>query len=197
MQQAELKFELNPALETVGDHKAFWNSPDFRRWGFHNLHRNARYAMSLRADCVLDLEKCLDRRIGDMSEVRRLTGSNIFSAMVVLRGEKVLHEAYAADFGPDCPHSVMSISKTHLNLIIGGLVAEGIVDLSSTVDNYLPDIGSGYAGATIQQVLNMDVVNDYSEDYRDSFASSYAHEVSMGWRLPVDIACRLKFHRAR
>lgn len=186
MRENQLIFEPNPALETVDDHKAFWNSPDYRRWGFHNLHRNARYAMSLRADCVLDLEKRLDRRIGDMDEVRRLTGSNIFSAMVVLRGQHVLHEAYAADFGPDCPHSVMSISKTHLNLIIGSLMADGLVDLSSTVDTYIADIGSGYARATIQQVLNMDVVNDYSEDYSDPLASSYTHEVSMGWRLPID-----------
>jgi CubicO group peptidase (beta-lactamase class C family) len=186
MQDIELTFEPNPALKTVGDHKALWNSPDYRRWGFHNLHRNARYAMSLRSDCVLEMEKRLDRRIGDMAEVGRLTGSNIFSAMVVLRGQHVLHEAYAADFGPDCPHSVMSISKTHINLIIGNLVADGLIDLSSTVDAYVPDIGSGYAGTTIQQVLNMDVVNDYSEDYSDPFASSYTHEVSMGWRLPIE-----------
>jgi CubicO group peptidase (beta-lactamase class C family) len=186
MHKSKLNYELNPSLETVGDHKAFWNSPDFRRWGFHNLHRNARYAMSLRADCVLSLEESLDRRIGDMAEVRRLIGSGIFSAMVVVRGHQVLHEAYAEDFGPDRPHSVQSISKTHLNLIIGSLVADGLVDLSSTVDRYVHDIGSGYATATIQQVLNMDVANDYSEDYSDPFASSYAHEVSMGWRLPIE-----------
>ena len=182
----KLQFELNPALETVGDHKALWNSPDFRRWGFHNLHNNARYSLNLRSDYVLALEKRFDRRIGDMDEVRRLTGSNIFSAMVVVRGQHVLHEAYADDFGPDCPHSIMSISKTHLNLIIGALQADGILDLSRTVASYIPDIGSGYAEATIQQVLNMDVANDYTEDYADSFASSYAHEVSMGWRLPLD-----------
>ena len=182
----DLEFELNPALETVGDHKALWNSPDFRRWGFHNLHNNARYSLNLRSDKVLALEKRFDRRIGDMDEVRRLTGSNIFSAMVVVRGQHVLHETYADDFGPDYPHSIMSISKTHLNLIIGSLQAEGIIDLSRTVESYIPDIGSGYAEATIQQVLNMDVVNDYTEDYSDSFASSYAHEISMGWRLPID-----------
>ena len=120
-----------------------------------------------------------------MDEVRRLTGSNIFSAMVVVRGQHVLYEAYADDFGPDSPHSIMSITKTHINLIVGALQADGIVDLSRTVGSYLPDIGSGYAGATLQQVLNMDVVNDYTEDYADSFASSYEHEVCMGWRLPA------------
>lgn len=182
----DLQYELNPALETVGDNKALWNSPDFRRWGFHNLHNNARYSLTLRADRVLALENRFDRRIGDMDEVRRLTGSNIFSAMVVVRGQHVLHEVYADDFGADCPHSIMSITKTHLNLIIGALQADGIIDLSRSVESYIPDIGSGYAKATLQQVLNMDVANDYTEDYADSFASSYAHEVCMGWRLPGD-----------
>lgn len=182
----DLQFELNPALETVGDHKALWNSPDFRRWGFHNLHNIARYCLNLRSDRVLVLEKCFDRRIGDMDELRRLTGSSIFSAMVVVRGQRVLYESYADDIGPDCPHSIMSISKTCLNLIIGSLLADGSIDLSRTVGSYIPDIGSGYAGATIQQVLNMDVENDYYEDYADPHSSSYTHEVCMGWRLPVD-----------
>jgi CubicO group peptidase (beta-lactamase class C family) len=186
MQETNLNFKLNPALATVGDHKACWNSPDFRRWGFHNLHLNTRYGLRLSADRVLDLEKRLDRRISDMEEVRRLTGSCIFSAMVVIRGQNILHEAYADDFGPQCPHSIMSISKTNMNLIIGSLVADGIVDLSRTVASYLPEIGSGYASATVQQVLDMDVVNDYYEDYSDPYSSSYTHEICMGWRLPVD-----------
>jgi CubicO group peptidase (beta-lactamase class C family) len=186
MQDTNLSSRLNPALATVGDHKACWNSPDFRRWGFHNLHLNTRYGLRLSADRVLDLEKRIDRRISEMDEVRRLTGSGIFSAMVVVRGQHVLHEAYADDFGPECPHSIMSISKTNMNLIVGSLVGDGILDLSGTVDRYLPDIGSGYADATVQQVLDMDVANDYYEDYSDPYSSSYTHEVSMGWRLPVD-----------
>jgi len=185
MKNDKLKFSFNYSLETVDNQKPFWNSPEHRRWGFHNLYRNARFSMSLRSDCVLELEQHIDQRIGDMDDVRRLTESKIFSAMVVVRGQYILHEAYASDFGPDCLHSIQSISKTLLNLIMGSLVAEGKVDLSCSVEDYVPDIGSGYAGASIQQVLDMDVVNSYSEDYRDPFASSYMHEVSTGWRLPT------------
>ena len=50
--------------------------------------------------------------------------------------------------------------------------------------HYLPDIGSGYATATVQAVLDMNVVNDYSEDYGDPFASVFLQEAAMGWRLP-------------
>ena len=53
------------------------------------------------------------------------------------------------------------------------------------VKEYLPEIGTGYAEATIQQVLNMDLSNSYSEDYSDPFASSFIHETTLGWRLPT------------
>jgi CubicO group peptidase (beta-lactamase class C family) len=185
MADIKLHFELNSALETVDNHKARWNSPDHRRWGFHHLHDNSRYSVKLRSDAVLRLGNRFDQRIAELPDVQRLTGLNIFSGMVVIRGQDVLYENYADDFGPDCPHSIMSISKTHMNLIIGLLVDDGVIDLSKKVADYLPDIGSGYSTATIQQVLDMDVINDYSEDYSDPLASSYIHEVSMGWRLPV------------
>ncbi|MFT5504990.1 MAG: hypothetical protein ACI8XC_002707, partial [Gammaproteobacteria bacterium] len=117
----ELICELNWALETVDDHKARWNSPDHRRWGFHNLHENCRYSIKLRSDTMLSLVSQFDQRIAELPEVQRLTAMNIFSGMVVVRGQDILYEKYANNFGPDCPHSIMSISKTHMNLIIGSL----------------------------------------------------------------------------
>ncbi len=186
MADTDLTAYPNPDLAVIADNKARWNRSDYRREGFHNLYRKARYAISLRSDAVLRLEKNVDRRIGMREDVRRLTGSRIFSGMVVVRGQEVLHEAYAPDFGPDQPHSIQSITKTNLNFMVGGLVAAGQLDPGKTVADYLPEIGSGYAGATVQQVLDMDVANDYSEDYTDPFTSSYLHEAFMGWRLPPE-----------
>jgi CubicO group peptidase (beta-lactamase class C family) len=71
-----------------------------------------------------------------------------------------------------------------MNLAVGRLVEAGQLDLDRDVRHYLPDIGSGYAVATVQAVLDMDVVNDYSEDYADPFASVFLQEAAMGWRLP-------------
>jgi len=44
-----------------------------------------------------------------------------------------------------------------MNLVVGQLVEQGVLDLSRSIAHYIPEIGSGYAGATLQQVLNMDV----------------------------------------
>jgi CubicO group peptidase (beta-lactamase class C family) len=162
-----------------------WNQPDRRRRGFHNMHTVFRYSLGIRAPEVLRLRKVVDRRIGDLASVRRLTGTAYFSGMVAVRGGAVLFERYAPDFGPHQPHSIQSITKTTMNLVVGRLVERGKVDLGREVRHYLPDIGSGYATATVQDVLDMNVVNHYSEDYSDPVASVFLQEVAMGWRLPA------------
>jgi CubicO group peptidase (beta-lactamase class C family) len=161
-----------------------WNQPDRRRRAFHNMHTVFRYSLGIRAPEVLRLGKVVDRRIGDLASVRRLTGTTYFSGMVAVRGGDVLFERYAPDFGPHQPHSVQSITKTTMNLVVGLLVERGKVDLGREVRHYLPGIGSGYAPATVQDVLDMNVINDYSEDYSDPLASVFLQEVAMGWRLP-------------
>jgi CubicO group peptidase (beta-lactamase class C family) len=174
----------NPDLSVTDDNKPHWNMPDNRRHGFHNIHRLARYSLSLRARRVMTLSRRIDLRIGDLESVRRFSQRTAFSALVVIRGQHVLHEAYAADFGPDQPHSIQSMNKTVMNLIVGRLVEDGQINLNGRVRDYLPDIGSGYAEATIQQVLDMNVINNFSEDFTDPTSPYWSYEPSMGWRLP-------------
>ena len=174
----------NPDLTVRTAERAVWNSPDTRRFGFHNLHRISRHGVRLRARNVLPLTKDFDMRIEAMPAVLRLTRTSMFSAMAVVRDARLLYERYAADFGPERPHAIMSISKTMMHLIYGQLVDAGRVDLNAPVETYLPEIGSGYARASVRDVLDMNVANNYSEDYSDPHTSALEQEVSMGWRVP-------------
>lgn len=178
----------NPDLAVEHDNKANWNLPGNRRHGFHNLHRLARYTTAYRAARVMTLETQADLGIAEREDVRRLAALPWFSAMVIIRGQHVLFERYARDFGRDRPHNIQSIGKMIMNLIVGRLIEGGALDPSRTVASYVPDIGSGYATATVQRVLNMDVANDYTEDFTDPACAYYRHEEAMGWRLPVDPA---------
>ncbi len=144
-----------------------WSHADNRRHGWHNLHRIARYSMSLRAARVMPLSRRMRLAIAEREDVQRLTALPWFSAMVITRGAHVLFERYAPDFGPAAPHSLQSITKSMMNLIIGRTIADAGLDLSRRIEHYLPEIGSGYASATVQQALDMDVVNDYTEDFAD------------------------------
>lgn len=176
----------NPDLMVVEGNKSRWAVADHRRHGLHHLHRIARYCISFRAARVMALEKRMDPRMAELDTVRHVTSLPSFSAMVVIRGQHILFERYATDFGPQRPHSIQSITKTTMNLAVGQLMEQGKIDLTRKVRHYLPDIGSGYADATLQEVMNMDVVNHYSQDFEDPEAGYYRYEEAMGWRLPGD-----------
>ncbi|MFZ5708311.1 MAG: serine hydrolase [Pseudomonadota bacterium] len=139
---------------------------------------------SFRAGQVLALRTESDLRIALRDDVARRTALPWFSAMCVVRGDRILYERYAPDFGPGRVHSIMSIPKTTMNLAVGKLVEEGRTDLSARVDAYLPWIGPGYAVASVQAVLDMNVANDYTEDYADAASTVYSHEESIRMRLP-------------
>ena len=183
----------NPDLVVDEENRANWNRPENRRHGFHNLYLLQRFGLSIRSGDVMPLARTIDRRIGDLPEVRRLTGTTMFSAMAVAQGQSLLFEAYAPDFGPERPHSMQSMTKTTMNLVFGRLVEDGTIDLGCRVADYIPEIGTGYAGATVQQVLDMDVINNFNEDYEDPYSPPPApgepvgygrQEIGMSWRLP-------------
>ena len=184
MSTIRIKTEPNRDLTLTESNFPRWESPDNRRRGWHSFPDIVRYGITIRAPEVRVLEKRIDYRIGWLESVRRLTSGPAFSAIVALHNDTIIHEAYAPDFQPDRRHSMQSISKTTCNLIVGRLVEQGLIDLSATIADYLPEIGSGYATATVQQVLDMDVANDYSEDYADPDASVFVQESTHGWRLP-------------
>ena len=184
MNKKTLNSEPNPTLVTIRDNKAKWNLPEYRREGYRNLNRINRYGLFLRSDQVLQLDKNIKHEIEKIPLVQKMTNHKSFCSLVVGRDQDILLEKYADDFSELQPQTIMSISKMYLNLFVGELVEKKKLDLSKKISFYLPNIGSGYANATIQNILNMNVDNLYTEDYTDAFSSSFAHESVGGWRLP-------------
>lgn len=176
----------NPDLTVGAGNKQRWNQPAHRRHGFHNAHRLFRRAFMARAARVHVLDEAEDPALAALPAVKRLTGRPELSALVCARGNRILLSRHAADFPADQPHSIQSISKLFVHVIAGKLVAEGLLDPARYVEHYLPGIGSGYRGATLRDVLDMNVINDFSEDYEDPQADCYAEEIALGWRLPPE-----------
>ena len=174
----------NPDLSVGPDRQPRWNAAPHRRQGFHNLHRIARYTLGFRAARVLDLRLSADLSIPQRDDVRQLTALPWFSAMAVTEGNRLLFEAYAPDFGPDQPHSIMSISKLAAHLILGRLWEDGKIGMDETLGDILPWIGPGYHGATVQDVAHMNVHNAYDEDYANPDTTAFLHEAAVGMRLP-------------
>ncbi|GAC1662761.1 MAG: hypothetical protein PVS2B1_21660 [Candidatus Dormibacteraceae bacterium] len=163
--------------------KAQWDQPQTRRRGLRDLHRLHRYGLSFRSPRVLPLETCLDFRLHDLESLRWYLSHPFFTGILVLSGRQIVLEQYARDFGPDQVHSLQSITKTCAHLIAGRLVESGALDPGTLISAYLPDIGEGYVRATVQDALDMAVVNDYSEDFYDPSAAVGRLEDAHGWRL--------------
>ncbi|MBM3583951.1 MAG: hypothetical protein FJX36_05825 [Alphaproteobacteria bacterium] len=111
----------NPELAVAGTLPG-WNHASRRRRSFHALYKVFRYAQSSRSPAVLALRRDLDWRIGRLDRVRQLTALPSFSALAVVQGDRLLWEQYAPDYGPDSAHSMQSITKTTLNLMVGRVI---------------------------------------------------------------------------
>ncbi len=187
MKKKKLVSVRNPELTTLKDNKAPWNLPKTRRFGYRNLHKINRYSIFLRSDLILKLNSKPNKTIAKFPLVKKMTKNKSFCSLIVGNRQNILFEKYANDFKKNQPQTIMSITKMFVNLFIGELVANRLIDLNKKVSHYLPKIGSGYANAKIQDVLNMNVINSYTEDYTKAYSSSFKHEPVGGWRLPKNL----------
>ena len=187
MKKKKLVSVRNPELTTLNDNKASWNLPKTRRFGYRNLHKINRYSIFLRSDLILKLNSKPNKTIAKFPLVKKMTKNKSFCSLIVGNRQNILFEKYAKDFKKNQPQTIMSITKMFVNLFIGELVTNRLIDLNKKVSHYLPKIGSGYANAKIQDVLNMNVINSYTEDYTKAYSSSFMHEPVGGWRLPKNL----------
>ena len=179
--------ELNPNLVISRDNNPKWYLPETRRDGYRNLHKINRYGLLFRSDLVLKLTTNFNKDIGKMTSVKKMTNHKYFCSLLVGKNQEILYEKYASDFSKSQPQTIMSITKMFINLFIGELLEKQMIDLNNNISHYLPNIGTGYASAKIQDVLNMNIDNSYSEDYTDPYTSSYLHEFVIGWSLPKNL----------
>lgn len=173
----------NPDLTVGVGNKPRWNQPAHRRHGFHNAHRLFRRSVGLRARDVFRLTLSADPAIARHAATKELIARPEFSGLCLVQHDTVLVYESAPDFPKDQPHSIQSISKLFAHLMAGRLIAAGQLDPDLPVERYLPAIGTGFRGSRLGDVLDMNVANDFSEDYHDPNADSYAEEAALGWRL--------------
>jgi len=185
--KSKLASELNPTLALLRDNKAKWYLPETRRDGYKNLHKINRYGLLFRSDLILKLNTNFNKDIEKKTSVKKMTNHKYFCSLLVGKNQEILYEKYASDFSKSQPQTIMSITKMFINLFIGELLEKKMIDLNKNISHYLPDIGTGYATAKIQDVLDMNIDNSYSEDYTDPYTSSYLHESVIGWRLPKNL----------
>jgi CubicO group peptidase (beta-lactamase class C family) len=105
---------------------------------------------------------------------------------LVMHKGKVLTEQYFNGMDRSTLHLIMSCSKSITSTVVGIYVDAGVLDPAAHLTHYLPELaGSGMAGATLQQALDMQVGVKFDEDY-DDLDGDWRHcEIATGWREPA------------
>lgn len=175
-----------------------WQDAPHNRWTYSRVSEMVPTAIISRHPHVpADEQARLPRGLGAAipSLDARLAASYTDAFLVITDG-KVLDERYAEGWQPHDRHLLMSVSKSICGLVVGTLVDEGAINVSERVAHYLPELaGSGYADATVQQVLDMTADVDYDEDYTNPNSQVQAQDRVAGWRqrLPDDPANTYEF----
>ncbi len=100
-----------------------------------------------------------------LDEVIRRTDTD---GLIVMHDGKILFERYHGPLTPQTTHRCFSVTKSFVGLLAAGLAHQGLLDTGKTVPEFLPELaGSGWASATVRQVMDMTTAIDFNEDYED------------------------------
>lgn len=125
-------------------------------------------------------------RFAAMDDGRELTwaeslAANFTDAILVLHRGAVVQERYFGTTRRDTPHIAFSVTKSFVGTLAEMLVNEGRIDPDAPVAELLPELrGSGFADASVRQVMDMTTALDFSEDYTDARSGIGAFSMALG-----------------
>ncbi len=102
----------------------------------------------------------------DWTTVGDVLANTHTDAWLVTRGGVALAEEYAWPMKPARQHMLFSVSKSIVATVIGALADAGLLRPTDLVTTHVPALAkSGYAGATIRDLLDMRSGIKFSEEY--------------------------------
>lgn len=126
----------------------------------------------------------LERAPADVDDlVEPLLETAFADGLAVVHRSRLVVERYGGEMTEASLHLSQSVGKSVLGLLVGILAARGALDTEELVTERVPEVSdSGYAGATIQHLLDMTAAIDFVEDYAVDF---WRYDVACGWHPPV------------
>ena len=99
---------------------------------------------------------------------RRSLDLNYTDGILILHRGRIVYERYFGALTEQGVHAVMSVTKSFTGTLGAMLAAEGLLDPSKLVRDYIPELAdSGFGDATVREVMDMTTSIRYSEDYND------------------------------
>ena len=168
-----------------------WRQPGNNRWAFHHVREIIPTEEIARGESVSKLEKSIVGNIAGIKaagpdgsdwSLQRWLEESSSDALLVAHHGKLVHEWYLDPAIETCPHIVFSVSKSITATLAGVLVDQGLLDPSRPVVDYVPELAdSGYRDASLQQVLDMVVNIDFTEDYLATGGKFLEYRTATAW----------------
>ncbi|OFE15389.1 hypothetical protein BA895_06660 [Humibacillus sp. DSM 29435] len=110
----------------------------------------------------------VDRVDGTSAPLSSVLADSYTDACVVLHDGTVVFEEYADHGHPDLTHALMSVTKPLVGCVAAILIEREELDPARFVTDYVPELAdSGYAGASVRDVLDMRSGIHFREEYDD------------------------------
>jgi CubicO group peptidase (beta-lactamase class C family) len=168
-----------------------WQDPPFNRWAFRHMRElipsqliPAGNGGPAPLPAHVPLPDPLVWRVdGSTATAAEVFTGTYTDGLVVLHHGRLVAERYEAGMTAATPHLLMSVSKSLVGCVAGVLADQGRLDPDAPVTAYVPEAGSsGYAGATVRDLLDMRTGVAFRETYTALDAEVRVMERSMGWR---------------
>jgi len=164
----------------------------YNRWSFQNELQLNRSADVWRGNgpvarldyTTFDIDQVTyQNRAGTVFTFGDMVESSYTDGIIVLQKGKILYESYLNGMQAHTLHAWASSSKSMTGTLAALLAHEGLVDPDAVVAAYLPDLGnSGFADATIRQVMDMTTAVWFCDDNVDPVSENLAYATALGWR---------------
>ncbi len=164
------------------------NWQETRAYGLRNLEKIVRDLIVVNAERIRPLSVDRDYAINELPSVTALCAHDALDGLLVLSGDRIRYEHYANGMTPSSLHSCQSTTKTIANLLAGRALVDGALDLEAPVERYIAEIGGGFRGRSVADVLAMNVRHEFDEiaGYAGDRTIFDDEESSIGW-LPSSI----------
>lgn len=168
-----------------------WDRPPWNRWTFQRVRQmlpTAPIRRGTRVSALPEASGDLDdfayrRGDGRATTFAQMLDDTYTDAMWVWKDGRVLHESYHNGMDARSLHLLQSVSKSVTATAGASLIAEGLIDPAALVTHYLPELAAtAWAGATVQQVLDMTTGVRFSEDYAVRDSDIGKMDYCSGWK---------------
>ncbi|MBN9250710.1 MAG: serine hydrolase, partial [Mesorhizobium sp.] len=168
-----------------------WDRAPWNRWSFQHIRellptvevwRGNGHASRLDHD-HRDLDDLRFETEAGTTTLATHLDDSYTDGFLVLKDGRIVVEQYFNGMTERTLHLSQSMAKSVTATVFAILAGRGEMDAAAPVTAYLPELdGTGWRGATLQQVLDMTTGVRFDESYEDPYSDIGQVDVATGWK---------------